>query len=140
MAMFMDRHAVASKKQAEAVSRDARLGAWQDCRLFRDMSLLYARLPSQMSSWRVVVPSEQTSRRAASQASMDSLVTMWQRCTMHFTRAHLVEMIHGGVDAWMWMVLIRILVSIRNSLLASSLPSRMCQMQKCTLSMVCPVR
>jgi hypothetical protein len=33
-------------------------------------------------------------------------------------------MIPGGVDAWMWMVLIRILVSIRNSLLASFLPSR----------------
>lgn len=42
-----------------------------------------------------------------------------------------MEMIPGGVDVWMWMVLIRILVSIRNSLLASSLPSRMCQMQKC---------
>ena len=140
MAMFMDRHAVASKKQPNAPSRDVRLGTWQMCRLFCDMSLLYARFPGQMGSWRVVVPSKQTSRRAALQASAVSLVAMWQMCTMRFTRAHLVEMIPGGVDAWMWMVLIRILVSIRNSLLASSPASHMCQMQKCTLSLFCSVR
>jgi hypothetical protein len=40
----------------------------------------------------------------------------------------------------MLMVLIRILVSIRNLLLASFLPSRMCQMQKCSHSLVCSVR
>jgi hypothetical protein len=64
---------------------------------------------------------------------MNNRVAMWQRCTMHFTRAHLVEMIPGGVEAWMWMVLIRILVSIRNSLLASPHAPHMCQMQFCTL-------
>jgi hypothetical protein len=29
------------------------------------------------------------------------LVAMWQRCTMPIIRAHLVELIRGGVEAWM---------------------------------------
>jgi hypothetical protein len=104
------------------------------------MNLLNTQLPGR---WAIVGWSCRENKhwgRAVLQASMDDRVAMWQRCTMHFTRAHLVGMIPGNVDAWMWMVLIRILVSIRNSLLARLMPPRMCQMQKCTNSLVCPVR
>jgi hypothetical protein len=44
MAMFVDRHAVTSEKQADAPSRDVGGVAWQKCRLFCDMSLLYTKL------------------------------------------------------------------------------------------------
>jgi hypothetical protein len=56
MVMFMDRHAVTSEKQANAPSRDVRAMAWQYCRLFCDMTLLYTKLSGQMGSRRMVVP------------------------------------------------------------------------------------
>ena len=60
MAMFMERHTVASEKQAYAPSRDVGAVAWQRCMLFCDMSLLYTKLSGQMGSCRVVVPLKQT--------------------------------------------------------------------------------
>jgi hypothetical protein len=62
MAMFVDRHAVTSGKQAHAPSRDVGGVAWQNCRLFCDMSLLYTKLSGQMGSRRMVVPRKQTSK------------------------------------------------------------------------------
>ena len=62
MAMFVDRHAVASEKQAHVPSSDIRVVAWQKGRLFCDMSLLYTKFAGQMGSRWVVVPSKQTSQ------------------------------------------------------------------------------
>lgn len=62
MAMFMDRHAVASEKQAHAPSPDVWAEAWQKRRFFRDMTLLYTRFPGQTDSRWMMVPSKQTSQ------------------------------------------------------------------------------
>ena len=51
MAMFIDRHAVASRKQAHAPSQDSRVEVWQKCKLTCDMNLLHTRFPGQRDNF-----------------------------------------------------------------------------------------
>lgn len=90
MAMFMGRHDVASKKQVHVPSQDVRVVAWQKCRWFCDMSLLYTKFAGQMGGRWMVVLSNKHHSQAALQASTNILEAMWQKRTMHFTRAYLL--------------------------------------------------